>query len=110
MFKCGLIVVYLARAVTSDKQTYEAVLNLFGEINTEESKFVNRDRGAEFVLIKKEPGPYWKRLLKEDTKYHWLKVDFNKWKDEDESDDEAGGGGGGNNFEEVSTYIRFSMF
>ena len=46
----------------------------------------------EFALEKKELGPYWKRLVKEGTKQHWLKVDFNKWKDEDESDDEAGGG------------------
>ena len=46
----------------------------------------------EFALEKKESGPYWKRLVKEGTKQHWLKVDFNKWKDEDESDDEAGGG------------------
>ena len=30
--------------------------------------------------------------MKEEKKQHWLRVDFNKWKDEDESDDEAGGG------------------
>ena len=95
--------IVLFRGVTKDNVTYETQLNLFGEIKPEESKWVNRDRGAEFVLIKAEPGPYWKRLLKEDAKYHWLKVDFNRWKDEDESDDEAGGGGGagGANFEEV---------
>jgi prostaglandin-E synthase len=28
--------------------------------------------------------------MKDKKKYHWLKVDFNKWKDEDESDDEVG--------------------
>ncbi|KAH9497568.1 Prostaglandin E synthase 3 (Cytosolic) [Dermatophagoides farinae] len=87
------------RAETKDKQKYESILNLYGEIKPEESKWINRDRGAEFVLIKTESGPYWKRLLKEDTKYHWLKVDFNRWKDEDESDDEAGGGG--TNFEDM---------
>merc|ERR1711997_482605 len=37
-------------------------------------------------------GPYWERLLKDKTKQHWLKVDFQKWKDEDDSDEEAGGG------------------
>lgn len=71
---------------------YEANLELFDEIKPDESKYINRDRGAEFVLIKAKDGPYWKRLLKDDKKYHWLKVDFNKWKDEDESDNEAGGG------------------
>ena len=94
--------------MTKDKQKYETILNLFGEIKPEDSKWSNRDRGAEFVLIKKESGPYWKRLLKEDTKYHWLKVDFNRWKDEDDSDDEAGGG---NNFEEVGLFsIYFNCY
>ena len=54
----------------------------------------------EFALHRKEEGPYWERLLKDKTKQHWLKVDFAKWKDEDESDDENGGGGGGD-LEEV---------
>ena len=78
-------------------------MNLFGAVKPGDSKWINRERGAEFVLIKAEQG-FWKRLLKEDTKYHWLKVDFNKWKDEDDSEDEsaaAGGPGGGTNFEEV---------
>jgi len=86
------------RAVSKDKEKYETVLNLYGEVLPEESKWVNRDRGAEFVLIKAQPG-FWKRLLKEDTKYHWLSVDFNRWKDEDDSEDE--GGAGGTNFEEM---------
>ena len=79
-------------------------MNLFGSVNPDESKWINRDRGAEFVLIKTE-GSYWKRLLKETTKYHWLHVDFNRWKDEDDSEDEAAGGSGGaaggTNFEEM---------
>ncbi len=54
-----------------------------------------RERVIEFALEKKESGPFWERLLKEKNKFHWLKTDFNKWKDEDESDDEEGGGGGG---------------
>lgn len=33
----------------------------------------------------KEESKWWPRLLKENKKYHWLKVDFNKWKDEDDS-------------------------
>lgn len=83
------------------------MLNLFGDVKPEESKWVNRDRGAEFVLIKAEPS-YWKRLLKEDTKYHWLGVDFNRWKDEEDSEDE--GGAGGTNFEEVCTNRCFTQF
>lgn len=32
---------------------------------------------------KKECAPYWPRLLKENIKNQWLKVDFDKWVDED---------------------------
>ena len=56
-------------------------------------KFNRKNILVQFALEKKDgEGPYWKRLVKEDKKQHWLKVDFNKWRDEDESDDEAGGG------------------
>merc|ERR1712045_585937 len=58
----------------------------------EKSKYAVRERVIEFALEKKESGPYWERLLKDKTKQHWLRVDFNKWREEDESDDEAGGG------------------
>jgi prostaglandin-E synthase len=61
-------------------------------LNFQKSKFAVRERVIEFALEKKEPG-FWERLLSEKAKYHWLKTDFNKWKDEDESDDEEGGGG-----------------
>ena len=40
--------------------------------------------------MKKEAGSYWPHLLKEKTKQHWLKVDFNRWQDEDDTDDEEG--------------------
>ena len=61
----------------------------------QKSKQLISGRGIEFVLIKAEEGPYWPRLLREAKKCHWLKVDFNRWRDEDESDDEASGPGGG---------------
>ncbi len=75
----------------------------------QKSKFAVRDRVIEFALEKLEDGPYWERLTKDKTKKHWLKVDFNKWKDEDDSEDEEGGGGGGGgaggaDLEEVSQH------
>ena len=78
-------------------------LDLFGKVIPDESKYMVRGRGAEIVLVKVDKdGPYWKRLLKDDKKHHWLKVDFNKWQDEEESDDEIGmGGAGGSSFEEM---------
>ena len=75
-------------------------------ISFQKSKFAVRDRVIEFALEKKDSGPYWKRLVKEEQKQHWLKVDFNKWKDEDESDDEAGGG---QDLEEVKNIIHYLL-
>lgn len=81
-----------------DKHTYGCTLNLFGEIKPEECKQVTRDRATEMLLVKGGASEYWPRLLKETTKMHWLKVDFNKWKDEDDSDAEDMAGG---NFDEM---------
>lgn len=72
-------------------------MNLFAEINVEASKWTSGGRSTEMVLMKEVKGPYWDRLLKESAKYHWLKVDFNRWKDEEDSEDEHGS----DNFEEV---------
>jgi len=86
-----------------DKNHYACTLNLNGNVKADASKYVARDRNIE-VLLKKDEEKYWPRLLKETTKMHWLRVDFNKWKDEDDSDDEMGGGGGGaggGNFEDM---------
>lgn len=73
-----------------DQKEYEVTVPLFQEIIPEDSKYVVRDRLIEFILKKKNDGPYWKRLVKEDQKYHWLKVDFDKWRDEDDSEEEVG--------------------
>lgn len=73
-----------------DQKEYEVTINLFQEIIPEDSKYVVRDRLVEFILRKKIDGPFWKRLVKEDKKFHWLKVDFDKWRDEDDSDEEYG--------------------
>jgi len=92
---------------TAGGKHYETDLELFQEIDKEKSKYVVRPRNIEFVLIKKENGPYWDRLLKEGGKRNWLKADWNKWVDEDEADGaenfdtggmegfDMGGGGGG---------------
>lgn len=46
--------------------------------------------------------PYWPFLTSDKKKHHWLKCDFNKWHDEDESGDEGMKGlGGGGDFEEM---------
>ena len=37
----------------------------------------------EFTLVKEESGS-WSRLCKEEEKQTWLRLDYNKWQDEDE--------------------------
>lgn len=66
---------------------YHVELDLYGEIDTENSKTHHTSRGVEFVLRKKElKSEYWPRLLKESKRVHFLKTDFDKWVDEDEQD------------------------
>ena len=83
---------YFKGTAAADKKVYELNMKLLKEIDPEKTKYQVRDRCIEFALEKVEEGPYWERLLEEKTKQHWLKVDFGKWKDEDDSDAEAGGG------------------
>lgn len=79
--------------VAQDKKHYKLDIKLFKEINAEKSTKTVRDRNIELVLKKNEDDEaFWPHLTKEKQKYHWLKVDFDKWVDEDEEDDEMGGG------------------
>merc|ERR1711928_265632 len=83
--------VYFKGTGGPDKKLHEVTIELFNEIDTEESKYSVRDRSIEFFLKKKEEGPYWPSLMKEKKKVHWLKIDFNRWRDEDDSDPEDNG-------------------
>lgn len=83
----------------SDHKLHEVTIQLYKEIDPEKSKSFNRDRCIELILCKASTeGPYWPSLTSDKKKHHWLKCDFNKWQDEDESADE---GMGGNDFEEM---------
>ena len=61
------------------KTTYHVELELFAEIDVENSKTNHTSRDVEFVLRKKEKKEeYWPRLLKDSKKVHFLKTDFDK--------------------------------
>ncbi|KAJ5782678.1 hypothetical protein N7457_004452 [Penicillium paradoxum] len=78
--------------------TYSVSLDLFAEIDPENSKVNHNDREVELVLRKKElKEEFWPRLLESKQKMHFLKTDFDKWVDEDEQD-EAGEDDYANNF------------
>merc|ERR1712179_537780 len=79
----------------ADQKLYEVTIKLFKEIDPEKTKYIVRPRCVEFALEKVDDEGYWDRLLADKTKQHWLKIDFSKWKDEDDSDNEEGGGQGG---------------
>ncbi|VDK85945.1 unnamed protein product [Litomosoides sigmodontis] len=72
------------------KALYEATLDFYAEVKTDYRKIAN-DRHLELVVNKETPN-WWPRLAKNSTKLPWVKVDFNKWKDEDEDEDDMNGG------------------
>lgn len=78
----------------TESKEHEVTINFYKDIDVEKTTKNTKGRTFEFVLMKKEEGPYWPRLTKENTKYHWLKIDFSKWKDEDDSEDEEAAPGG----------------
>ncbi|CAI8603787.1 unnamed protein product [Vicia faba] len=69
---------------------YELNLPLFDKVNVEESK-INVGVRSIFCVVQKAEEEWWKRLLKAEGKPpHYVKVDWDKWVDEDE---DAGPGG-----------------
>ncbi|KJE89716.1 CS domain-containing protein [Capsaspora owczarzaki ATCC 30864] len=71
----------------SPSKHYKVAIELYGEIDPAQSRFHVGGHEITIFLIRKEEGPYWPRLLKTAGKAHYLKVDFDKWKDEDEADE-----------------------
>ncbi|CAH1369508.1 hypothetical protein MTP99_010924 [Tenebrio molitor] len=88
-----------------EKKSYEVTIPLYKEIDPEKSKSFNRGRCIEIILVKaNSEDSYWPALTSDKKKHHWLKCDFNKWQDEDDSGDEGVGGMGGmggGDFEEM---------
>uniref|UniRef100_A0A5S6QM61 CS domain-containing protein n=1 Tax=Trichuris muris TaxID=70415 RepID=A0A5S6QM61_TRIMR len=69
----------------AQKQPYEAHIEFFSEIDSSKVRRIESDRKIQLVINKKESGPFWPRLLKDKAKVWWCKIDFNKWKDEDDT-------------------------
>jgi len=65
---------------------YQVKLEFMKEIDPEKSRYAVRPRYIQMILSKQKEGPYWERLLASKGKVPWLKVDFEKWKD-DESEE-----------------------
>lgn len=57
-------------------------------INPDESNYKVNDRQIDFTLRKQNNG-WWPRLTSQPQKPPWLKIDFDKWKNEDTDDNEC---------------------
>lgn len=78
-----------------ENKNYEVKINFLKKINPDKVVSKNSGRCYEFVITKADTNSeYWKSLTS-DKKPHWLKVDFNKWKDEGSDDEDEGMGGMG---------------
>ncbi|GMT19216.1 hypothetical protein PFISCL1PPCAC_10513, partial [Pristionchus fissidentatus] len=87
------------RGTTKDA-TYESSFDFFADVKEDDIKKGASTSGKVTLFfryielaVSKKDDAWWPRLLKEKVKVHWLKVDFGKWKEEDDSDVEAGTGG-----------------
>lgn len=79
--------VYFKGLSVRDNKEYEVTIPLHDAVVPENSNFVNKGRLIEMVLRKENStGPYWPSLTSHKKKPHYLKVDFNKWCDEDEEE------------------------
>ncbi|KAL2485764.1 HSP20-like chaperones superfamily protein [Abeliophyllum distichum] len=70
----------------TDNNLYELKLNLHDKVNVEESK-INIGVRNMFCVLEKAEKKWWKKLLRGDEKVpHYVKVDWDKWVDEDDDD------------------------
>ncbi|XP_060066944.1 prostaglandin E synthase 3-like [Ylistrum balloti] len=69
-----------------EKKDYEVKIDFYKEVIPSDSKYKVLPRNVPCVIKKKDDGEFWPRLTKDAKKVHWIKTDFAKWKDEDESD------------------------
>lgn len=103
--------VYFKGVSVPEKKPHEVTIQLYDAVVPETSTFVNKGRQIEMVLRKeKRDAAYWPSLTKDKKKPHYLKIDFNKWRDEDEDVEEGafpggpdgmGGPGGNMDIEEM---------
>eukprot|EP00341_Mesodinium_pulex_P001298 CAMPEP_0116956262 /NCGR_PEP_ID=MMETSP0467-20121206/43216_1 /TAXON_ID=283647 /ORGANISM="Mesodinium pulex, Strain SPMC105" /LENGTH=101 /DNA_ID=CAMNT_0004642677 /DNA_START=105 /DNA_END=406 /DNA_ORIENTATION=+ len=72
---------------TSEGKAIEAVFDLFGEVNVEESK-CKLSGVSSNLLLKKNDTTFWETLEKERTSKTkpYVQIDWSKWVDEDEID------------------------
>ncbi|KAF5399057.1 Cytosolic prostaglandin E synthase [Paragonimus heterotremus] len=81
---------FRGKSGTPKSSEYEIQIEFYGQVDPEGSRQLSTDREIVMYIKKKEMG-FWPRLLSSSKKVTWLKVDFNRWVDENDSEPEAGG-------------------
>ncbi|KAL3339978.1 hypothetical protein AABB24_028543 [Solanum stoloniferum] len=77
---------FFSATAGADNVPYEVDLDLFDKINVDESKSSTTSRSIVY-LVKKTEEKWWSRLIKQEgLRPVFLKVDWDKWVDEDEED------------------------
>jgi len=92
---------------TSDSRSnkFDLTIELFNEIDVEQSRYLVKPRGIEIVLKKNDTSVWWPRLAKTTKKLHYISVDWDRWVDEDDEDEQKPGfnwDGAGQGFEDNS--------
>jgi hypothetical protein len=74
--------------IRSPPVAYDHTLELFQEIvpDDAETKYVKYGRYLQLNLRKKDDGIWWSRLAKSQQKLHNVRIDWEKWVDDDEAD------------------------
>ncbi|KAI8331485.1 HSP20-like chaperone [Chlamydoabsidia padenii] len=76
-----------------EQKEYECEIEFLKSVDPQKSHRVLTPRGLTMIIIKTDQG-YWDKLQK-GPRPNYLKVDFNRWRDEDEDEDEKDAPGGG---------------
>lgn len=94
------------------KRNYHFVIEFFLPVDKEASSFQVLDSGIQ-ISLKKKDKDWWPRLLYQQQKLAWLKIDFDRWKNpdgfddsEDEAANKANGGGGGGGADDPFGHMR----
>ena len=66
---------------------YAFDIELYDEIDKENSKYTLDARNIFLKLKKKTEGPYWPRLTTDKVKYHWIEIDWVYFTEEDEEEE-----------------------
>ena len=72
---------------TDGNINYAFEIELYDEIDKENSKYTLDARNIFLKLKKKNEGPYWPRLTSDKVKYHWIEIDWTYFAEEDEEEE-----------------------